>query len=146
MAEKKPQTLANHLRFVPLYHFLLALMLLANLGWSGWQLWRDFSAAGVMALITALALILLFYFARAFPLHVQDRLIRLEERLRLSSVLPAELGARVGELTPDQLIGLRFAPDEELEELVPRALDGELDGRQAIKKAIKSWRPDYYRC
>lgn len=146
MSEKKPQTLANHLRFVPLYHYVLALLLLIHAAWMGWSLYREPSIGNVIAVLTAVALILLFYFARGFPLHVQDRLIRLEERLRLAEVLPEELRGRVIELTPDQLIGLRFAPDEELAELVPKVLDGTLASRTAIKKAIRSWRPDYYRC
>ena len=146
MAETKSQSYANHLQFVPLYHFVLALLLVVNLGWSGWRLWRDPSSATGMGLLLAVALVLLFYFARAFPLNVQDRLIRLEERLRLAEVLPSEQTGRIGELSPDQLIGLRFAPDEELAELVPRVLAGELADRKAIKKAIKSWRPDHYRC
>ncbi len=146
MAEKKPQTYANHLRFVPLFHYVLSLLLLVNLGWAGWRLFRGRSLGDVVALLTAVALVLLFYYARDFPLRVQDRLIRLEERLRLAQVLPAELRERIAELTPEQLIALRFAADEELAELVPRVLDGGLRGRTEIKKAIKHWRPDDYRC
>ena len=146
MAGRKPQTFANHTRFVPLFHFVLALMLLVNLVWAGWRLFKTASGESAMALVVALALILLFYYARAFPLHVQDRLIRLEERMRLAEVLPPELAGRVGELTPGQLIGLRFAADAELAELVPRVLDGTLRGRQEIKKAIRDWRPDDFRC
>ncbi len=146
MAETKPQTYANHLRFVPLYHFVLALLLVVHLGWTGWRLWRDPSSGTAMGLLLAVALVLLFYFARAFPLNVQDRLIRLEERLRLAEMLPPEEAGRIGELSPDQLIGLRFAPDDELAELVPRVLAGELSDRKAIKQAIRNWRPDHYRC
>ena len=146
MAEKKPQNLGNHLRFVPPYHYLLALMLLVNLGWAGWQLYKDFSGGTMIGLMIAVALILMFYYVRAFPLHVPDRLIRMEERMRLSGVLPDDLAERVLELTPDQLIGLRFAPDGELADLVRRVLAGELADRQQIKKAIKDWRPDHYRC
>ena len=78
---------------------------------------------------------MLFYFARGFPLHVQDRLIRLEERMRLTEVLPEDLKGRVREISPGHLIGLRFAADEELAELVPKVLDGTLRSRSAIKKA-----------
>lgn len=146
MADSKPQTYASHRRYVPLFHFVLSLLLLLNLVWAGWRLFKSPSLDGLVALLTAVALVLLFYFTRGFPLHVQDRLIRLEERMRLARVLPPELAGRVGELTPGQLIGLRFAPDEELAELVPRVLDGTLRGREEIKKAIKNWRPDDYRC
>ena len=146
MAEKKPQTYANHLRFVPLFHFVLSLMLLLNLVWAAWRLYQDASFGNVVALVTALSLGLLFFYARDFSLRVQDRLIRLEERLRLAAVLPPELAGRIEELTASQLIGLRFASDDELAELVSKVLDGSLKGRTEIKKAIKTWRPDYYRC
>lgn len=146
MAEKKPQTFATHRRFVPLYHFVLSVLLLLNLAWAGWRLFKEQSVDDVVAFLTAVALAILFYYARDFPLHVQDRLIRLEERMRLSEVLPPELAGRVMELTPSQLIGLRFASDAELAELVPKVLDGELEGREEIKRAIKSWKPDHYRC
>ena len=146
MAEKKPQTYSNHLRFVPLFHFVLSLMLLLNLVWAAWRLYKGASFGNVVALVTAVSLGLLFFYARDFALRVQDRLIRLEERLRLAAVLPPELAGRVEELTASQLIGLRFASDDELAELVPRVLDGSLKGRSEIKKAIKNWRPDHYRC
>ena len=146
MAETRPQSFSNHARFVPLYHFVLSALLLANLVWAGWRLFKAFSIDQLFTFVVAVALVLFFYYARSFPLHVQDRLIRLEERLRLAEALPAELRSRIPELTPGQLIGLRFAPDEELVELVPRVLDGELKGRNQIKKAVRSWRPDYYRC
>lgn len=146
MARLEPQNFANHARYVPLYHFVLSLLLLVNLACAGWRLFRDGSLDAVVALLTALALVLLFYYARAFALRVQDRLIRLEERLRLAAVLPGEVRGRIDELTPDQLIGLRFAADDELAELVPRVLDGSLVGRSAIKKSIRSWRPDHFRC
>lgn len=146
MAEKKPQNFANHPRVVPLYHFVLSLMLLVNMGWTGWRVYKNPGAEQLIALMLAVAFVLLYYFTRAFPLHVQDRLIRLEERLRLAEALPQELAKRIPELTPDQLIGLRFAPDEELPGLVSRVLAGELTGRQEIKKAVEVWRPDHYRC
>jgi hypothetical protein len=81
---------------------------------------------------------------RSYPIHVQDRVIRLEERLRLMSVLQEPLRSRIGELQDKQLIGLRFAPDEELPGLVQRALDEKLSSTD-IKKAIKNWRADYSR-
>ena len=78
-------------------------------------------------------------------LDAQDRLIRLEERLRLSEILPEDLRGRIGDLKEGHLIGLRFAPDDEVPDLVRQILDGKLKGRKDIKKAIKTWRPDYYR-
>lgn len=145
MAEKKPQTRANHRRFVPMFHGLLFLILVANLLWSGWLLYENPGASTTMNLLMAVAFGLLFFYARMFPLAAQDRLIRLEERLRLSEILPDDLRPRIGELSESQLIGLRFAPDGEVSELVRRILGGEISGREEIKRAIKTWRPDYYR-
>lgn len=140
------QTFANHRRFVPGFHFVLSLLILINLGAAIWGLWREPGWGSLLALTTPLIAVGLFWYARGFPLKVQDRLIRLEERLRLSEVLPAELQPRIGELTEDQLIGLRFAADGEVGELVRRVLAGELGGREEIKRAIRDWRPDEFRC
>jgi len=76
---------------------------------------------------------------------VQDRVIRLEERLRLERLLDPPLAARISELTTAQLVALRFASDEEVGGLVARVLEGELTGRKEIKRAIRSWRPDHER-
>lgn len=146
MAEKMPQSYANHSRIVPVYHFVLSLIFLINLLASGWQLFKHPGFSTGIAFLVALALIGVYFYARTFPLHVQDRLIRLEERLRLAEILPDDLKGRIGELKESQLIGLRFAPDEEAPDLVRQILDGQLTGLGEIKKAIKTWRPDYFRC
>jgi hypothetical protein len=146
MADKMPQNYSNHRRFVPLYHFVLSLLLVLNLGWTVWRLIRQFSAETVFGLLLAIALVIMFYYVRGFPLAVQDRLIRLEERLRLQEVLPEELRVHITDLTTDQLIGLRFASDEEVPKLVPEIFEGKLGGREEIKKKVESWRPDYSRC
>ncbi len=140
------QDFKNHARFVPLYHFVLALMILVFLGHSIWRLIADPGGDGAMRVLLGLILVLLYYYLRAFPLSVQDRLIRLEMRLRLREVLPPELRGRILEISPSHLIGLRFASDEELPGLVGKVLDGSLTGRQEIKKAIRSWQADEYRC
>lgn len=145
MAEKMPQTYDNHARFVPVYHYAMSLILLVNLGWSIWKLIGDFSFDTVLGVLMAATFIGMFYYLRTFPLTVQDRLIRLEMRLRLAEVLPDDLKPRIDELTVDQHVGLRFASDEELPELVRAALDEKL-GRGEIKKRIKTWVPDYVRC
>ena len=86
-----------------------------------------------------------WYHARVFALKAQSRLIRLEERLRLMGLLPDELRGRIDELGPGQLIGLRFATDAEVVELVRKVLAGSLRTTDEIKRAVKTWRPDNYR-
>ncbi len=142
---KPKQTYATHRRFVPLYHYLTASLLFVFLLWSLWRLFRAFGVHSLMQVVLAVALALLFYYARGFALAVQDRLIRLEMRLRLREVLPPDLASRVLEITPSQLIGLRFASDGELPGLVREVLDGKLAGREEIKKRIRDWQPDEYR-
>jgi hypothetical protein len=144
MAEKKPQTFANHARFDPLYHFLaLPIFAIAVIVGIVHFIWRPSLHTGsffVLSVAAAIALLKL----RLYALRVQDRVIRLEERLRLASLLPEPLRSRIPELTEDQLIALRFASDAELPKLAERALSEKLS-RADIKKAIQTWRPDYWR-
>ncbi len=142
---KPPQTYATHRRFVPLYHYVTAALLAVYLVWSVWRLIRGFGVASLMQVLLSVALVLLFYYTRGFPLAVQDRVIRLEMRLRLTEVLPPDLASRILEITPAQLIGLRFASNAELPGLVREVLDGTLNGREEIKKKIRDWQPDEYR-
>ena len=139
----KPQTFRNHARFDPLFHFFLGpasfILVIAavtqfirNAGWtSGVQL-----LAGIWAVVATFKL-------RLYALKVQDRVIRLEERLRMHELFSESLKSRIGDLTESQLIALRFASDAELPALAEKALQG-LKQKQ-IKVAIKSWRPDYFR-
>lgn len=140
------QSYQNHAKLVPAYHFLLSILVLVFLGWAIWGLFRDPGVSSGMAVVLGICLVLLFWYARIFALRVQDRLIRLEMRLRLREVLPEEMQARIPEISADHLIGLRFAGDGELPGLVQRVLDGELTTRTEIKKAIRDWQPDHYRC
>ena len=93
----------------------------------------------------AVALVLIAYYVRVFPLRAQDRVIRLEETLRMSKLLPPDLLARIGELRTGQLIALRFASDEELPELARAVLEGKLASQNEIKKAVRNWRADHLR-
>lgn len=140
------QRFANHVRFVPLYHFFAIPVFVINFVWSLFRLKQlEFSFAGIFGVILAAALLVLVFEARLFALAVQDRVIRLEERVRYAQVLPADLQARTCDLTIDQIVSLRFACDAELPALARKVLDEKLTERKAIKKLVKDWRPDYQR-
>jgi len=138
------QTLANHAKFDPSFHFFLLPVLAINIIVIGIQLFRHPGVLGTWLLVISLALLVMAGRVRSYATHLQDRIIRLEERLRLLSVLQEPLRSRIGELADTQLIGLRFASDAELPGLVQRALDEKLS-RSDIKKAVTDWRPDYSR-
>jgi hypothetical protein len=144
MAGKKPQYYANHVRFHAPFHLVAFPLLLAGLGLSIWAVVRDASVATVALLVTQLALTVTFFLTRIYALRVQDRVIRLEERLRMERLLPDALLARIPQLTEKQIVGLRFAADGELAGLVARTLAEGLDQKQ-IKQAVKDWRADYFR-
>jgi len=140
------QSLQNHTRIVPIFHFFAIPVILINFVWSLVRLRTlEFTFAGVFGVIFAAALVILVFEARLFALAVQDRVIRLEERLRYKHVLPADLQARAGELTINQIVALRFACDAELPDLMRKVLDEKLAARKPIKQLIKTWRPDYQR-
>ncbi len=137
------QDLKNHRRFVPLFHFVAFGLITVNLVHAARRL-LPFSADSFYPLSLAAALMLLAWFTRAFPLTVQDRVIRLEERLRLEKLAP-ELAARSGDITPSQWTALRFASDAEFPALVGEVLAGKLSKPDDIKRAIKVWREDHLR-
>ena len=143
MAASAPQTLANHVRFDPLYHGFLVPVAGINLLATIWNLVRNPSLAAAWFVILSVAAVVALFKLRLYPLKAQDRVIRLEERLRLSQILPKPLCSRVDDLTEAQLIALRFASDPELPALVEKALSGMTRGE--IKKAVVNWRPDYFR-
>ena len=140
------QSFKNHGRTDPPFHFFAIPVFAINLLWSLYRLWKlGFTFQGVFGVIFAAALVVLVFKARLYALAVQDRVIRLEERLRYERVLPEELRWRADELTIDQFVSLRFASDEELPQLMRKVLDEKLTKRKAIKALIKNWRPDYLR-
>ena len=147
------QNFANHGKIVPAFHFFLLPVLFANLVSSVVLLYstaRHGRGAfplyhAIFSLILAMALIVLALLARIFALGVQDRVIRLEERLRYQQLLPDDLKPRINEFTIHQLVALRFASDAELHELARKVLDNKLNSRKAIKQMIKNWRADHQR-
>ena len=151
MAENQPQSFANHTRFDPLFHFFLLpvfvlgviLSLIHFFAHLSHSSFRDDFHAGLIILLTV-ALLLWLTRTRLYALKVQDRVIRLEERLRLNQLLPEPLRSRIPELNEDQLIGLRFASDAEVPKLVERTLREKLSRKQ-IKQAIVNWRADHWR-
>jgi hypothetical protein len=145
MAQAVPQTYANHRRFVPAFHFVTSFLLLVNLVWSVVVIFRHFSPSAVINALTAVALLLLFNYTRAFAVANQDRIIRLEMRLRLERLLPADLKGRIGEFTPRQLVALRFASDAELPALARKVLDEKILSGEEIKKLVTDWQGDYLR-
>lgn len=151
MAEKKPQTFANHTRFDPMFHFFLVPVFTLGLVMALIHFFAHLKESdsrdnfhAVLLILLAVAFLVLVFKARLYALRVQDRVIRLEERLRLMQLLPEPLRSRIPELTEGQLCGLRFASDAELPKLAERALNEKLS-RKDIKQSIQNWRPDYWR-
>jgi hypothetical protein len=140
------QSFANHTKVFPPFHFFVLPVLLVNLGVQIYWLkvfWITFS--GVFGVLLALALLVGFLSARMFALSVQDRVIRIEERLRYQRLLPTDLQPRIDEFTVAQLVSLRFASDTELPALARKVLDEKMQERKAIKQLVKNWKPDYLR-
>ena len=140
------QTIKNHRQWLPMWHFVAFPVALINVGVWGFRLYKSgFSGAAIWDTIFAVGILLAVFASRTMALTVQDRLIRLEMRLRLAGSLPDALKGRINDLTTRQLIGLRFASDAEMAGLVERCLKGELANDEAVKKEIKSWVGDTLR-
>lgn len=144
MSQLKEQNLKNHARLDPLYHYFLYFVLVGNLAVCIVHAYHEPRLFNYWLIFFALSLFVVVFRLRAYPLRVQDRIIRLEEHLRLSALLPQPLRARLPELTESQLIALRFASDEEIPALVQKTLNENLSNKD-IKKQIQNWRPDYFR-
>jgi len=140
------QGLANHTRFFPLFHFFVVPVMVINLIATIYRWYATgFSWAGGGRVLLALGLLMGFLSTRVMALKVQDRLIRLEERLRYERILPADLKPRIEEFTVAQLVSLRFACDAELPGLARKVLEDKMTERKAIKQMVKTWKPDYLR-
>ena len=144
MNKSNPQSLKNHARLDPAFHVVLAFVLLFNLVYSLVHFVRHLSFASGWLIVLSAAVIVLYLRVRQYPLKVQDRVIRLEERLRLRSLAPEVWHPHIDRLSEDQLVGLRFASDEEVVALATQALEENLTRKQ-IKQRIRNWRPDNWR-
>lgn len=149
MAERTEQNFANHTKIVPGYHYAAIGILTVNFFLALYRLFWPIPGVPLfdrlIAVAVALALGLMLLYTRTFPLKAQDRVIRLEETLRMQRLLPPDLQARIGDLRGSQFIALRFASDEELPELTRAVLDGGIRDTKEIKKRIRNWRADYFR-
>jgi len=145
MAEKQLQTYASHARTVTGYHRIAFPILGIYAVWAINRAVTAFSTDTAMTALMSIGLLLVTFYARTFALRVQDRVIRLEMRLRLREVLPQSLHSRIPELTPGQLVALRFASDAELPALCVKVLDDRIHRARAIKQLIQNWQGDYLR-
>jgi hypothetical protein len=145
MSSQTPQSFKNHARIVPLYHGFGSLLFVVNVVWWAYRCLTAFSADTLMLLLLALAILTLHVYARVFALTVQDRVIRLEMKLRMRELLPADLARRFDEFTVKQLVALRFASDGELPALAAKVLDERVGDQKRIKQMIKDWQGDYLR-
>ncbi len=139
-----PQNFANHRKFVRGFHYVALPILMVNLVYSGFVTVTSFSVDSVIALFVAFALVMIGLYARLFALGAQDRVIRLEERMRLRALLPDQAGT-IDQLTTRQLIGLRFASDGEVGELVAAVATEGIEKADEIKKRVTNWRADHQR-
>jgi hypothetical protein len=139
-----PQSYARHRRNRPVYWFVYAVFA-ADLVWAIYRFIQAPSTGLALAVLTTLALLVLTFYARLFALTVQDRVIRLEMRLRLRELLPAEMHARIKEFSHGQLVAMRFASDAELPELAEKVLRDGIQERGAIKQMVKTWEADHLR-
>jgi hypothetical protein len=145
MAQKTPQTFENHVRILPVFHYVALPLFVVNLFFTLYQAVTDFSWGRLAAFGVAVALVLLCLVARLMAITVQDRVIRLEEQLRMRALFPADLQPRISEFTVKQFVALRFAGDEELPALARQVLDGKINDQKVIKKLVRHWRADYQR-
>jgi hypothetical protein len=139
------QSYKNHVRLFPPFHFFVLPAFFINVIVTAWLLYRTPSRLGVWQLVVAVALLLAALTARVMALAVQDRVIRLEMRLRMRELLPPDLQARIPAITREQCVALRFASDGELPGLVRRVVAGELKSNADIKRQITHWQGDHLR-
>jgi hypothetical protein len=139
------QSYKQHVRWLPLFHFFVMPALAVNVGMAVWGLILSPGYWTLWSVVFSIALLGLGFLSRIQALTVQDRVIRLEMRLKMRQLLPPDLQPRINELTPRQLVALRFASDEELADLVREVLAGKLGSSKEIKMRVKRWQADWLR-
>ncbi|HEY4320308.1 MAG TPA: DUF6526 family protein [Gemmatimonadales bacterium] len=145
MSHPPAQHLGNHARYVPLYHYVALPILLINLGDSVRVAYLSLVWENILQVLVAVALLIMLFAMRTFATTVQDRVIRLEERLRFERIFPDDLRQRIPEFTRDQFVALRFASDHEVAALAREVLDQRITDRSAIKQMVQAWRADTFR-
>ena len=144
MSQQNPQSLKNHGRLDPPYHIVSFAILVGTLVVAIVNLISHPHFLSAWLVVLSVVVFIPFFRVRSYAVKVQDRVIRLEERLRLQALAPPEWHSQIKRITEDQLIALRFAPDEELVELAQQAIAENLSRKQ-IKERIRNWRPDHWR-
>ena len=139
------QNFSNHTRFVPPFHYVALPILLVNFVSAVVELFNGITFDASLHVLVAVALIIVALFARVFALKAQDRVIRLEMRLRMRELLPEDRQGRINDFTPTQMVSLRFAGDAELSELARKVLDENITKSTSIKKMITDWQGEYFR-
>jgi uncharacterized membrane protein len=139
------QNYSNHTRWFPLVHFVILPLLLLNVLYQIFRFYQEPGTVRGVWVVICILFVLVALSARVMALKVQDRVIRLEERLRYKELLSAEMAQKASNLPVAQIVALRFASDDELGDLVTQVLDGKLTTQKEIKMAVKNWRGDYLR-
>lgn len=145
MSALPEQSFASVKRYVTGFHFVAGGLILLSLIWAIGRFIRAPGGDTGIALLSAVILPFLFWYLRAFAVRVQDRVICLEERLRLARLLPADLQSRIPEFASGQLIALRYASDAELPALARKVLTEGITSRRGIMGLVTEWRPDLQR-
>lgn len=139
------QNFNNHVRWYPFGHFFIAPVLLLNLAYQCYALYKDYEYAHVWMVVMSFMLVCMHVASRLQALKAQDRVIRLEERLRYRELLSPELARKASDLAPHMIVAMRFASDDELASVAEAAVSGKFESAKALKQAIKNWKADHHR-
>jgi hypothetical protein len=139
------QNYGNHTRWYPFGHFFIAPILLLNLVYQAYALYRNYEYTHVWLVVMSFMLVCMHVAARLQALKAQDRVIRLEERLRYRELLSPELARKASELPAGMIVAMRFASDAELQDIAEAAVSGKFESSKALKQAIKNWKADHHR-